>query len=166
MSFFNSRYNFCFKTEDGLVLYNSKTGATVNFQGKDAGELTALLTGHKTNFESYQFDLDMIQSLLQNGFLVEDYRDELLEVRELYWKSRGATPIVLTITTTMDCNLGCYYCYESRTKHKLEYADLDAILDGLHETYLGNPKRKPANFPLCGIALLIIQSLTDELEFF
>jgi uncharacterized protein len=141
MSFFNSRYNFCFTTDAGLVLYNSKTGATVNFNGEHSIELTNLLTGDKTYFESSDFDATTLQSFIKNGFIVEDHRDELLEIRELYWKSRGATPIVLTMTTTMDCNLGCYYCYESRTKEKLQYSDLDAIVESLDKTYLNNPKR-------------------------
>ena len=41
--------------------------------------------------------------------------DEVEPVRDRYWTARGRAPVVLVVTTTMDCNLGCYYCYESRS---------------------------------------------------
>ena len=49
-------------------------------------------------------------------------------IRERYWQARGRTPMVLTLTTTQDCNLGCYYCYKSRTKDTLGEADVSGIV--------------------------------------
>jgi hypothetical protein len=50
-------------------------------------------------------------TLRRGGFLVEQTFDELGAIRERYREARGRTPMVLTLTTTQDCNLGCYYCY-------------------------------------------------------
>jgi uncharacterized protein len=62
------------------------------------------------------------------GFLVPTEKDELAEVRERFRRARVETPIVLTITTTMDCNLACYYCYEERSAEQLSLGDVPAIV--------------------------------------
>src|ERR1019366_1998496 len=109
MRFYNSRYNFRFITEKGCVMYNSKTGLSASFGGEDALQLTELLVGQKKEFAQNNFTSSFLSSLIKKGFLVDSFRSELMEVREQYWSARGETPIALTITTTMDCNLGCYY---------------------------------------------------------
>lgn len=133
MNYYNSRYNFCFDTEEGMLFYNSKTGSTTIFKGKHAHVLKELLTGDKKVIPDSTFDTTVLDTITRNGFLVNDNRDELEEIRELYWKSRGETPMVITLTTTMDCNLGCYYCYESRSKKKLEFYDIDPIIGYIDE---------------------------------
>lgn len=127
MEVYNSAYNFCFKTGDESVLYNSKTGATIKMEGYHAEQLGQFLIGDKKFFSEGQFEEGLFNKLIKDGFLVEENRNELLEIRELYWKARGETPLVLTLTTTMDCNLGCYYCYETRSNKKLEFSDIDSI---------------------------------------
>ncbi len=38
--------------------------------------------------------------------------------------------MVLTLTTTQDCNLGCYYCYETRSNDSLQSGHLAEIVAG------------------------------------
>jgi uncharacterized protein len=57
--------------------------------------------------------------------------------------------MVVTLTTTMNCNLGCYYCYESRSGDRLTGSDVLGIItwvadrlviaprDGLHVDWYG-----------------------------
>src|SRR5262249_25544324 len=65
-------------------------------------------------------------------------------------------PVALVVTTTMDCNLGCYYCYESRSTDALEVSDVDQLVAiardrlgrqgkrSLHvDWYGGEPMMKP-----------------------
>jgi uncharacterized protein len=66
--------------------------------------------------------------LVRGGFVIPPGFDELVAIREVYAKARSDTPIVLTVTTTMDCNLGCYYCYESRSKHQLLARDVPQVV--------------------------------------
>ena len=141
MAFFNSRYNFLFKVEGGHLLYNSKTGATVNLTGIDSELLGKTLVGARILLDEDVFDKELFDTLLSRGFLVEENRDELLEIKEQYWKARGETPVVLTLTATMDCNLGCYYCYEERSRKRLEFEDTNAIIDHLRLVYKDNKKR-------------------------
>ena len=61
------------------------------------------------------FGEELTTRLLHSGFLLGPDVDEVATVRQRYWAARRNAPVVLLITTTMDCNLGCYYCYESRS---------------------------------------------------
>ena len=50
--------------------------------------------------------------------------------------------MVITLTTTQDCNLGCYYCYEERSTARLENRDLPAILELTEKNLLKNGKKR------------------------
>ena len=137
MKVYNSKYNFCITTESNNILYNSKTGGSILL---DDEELLDLLTGSKKYFDSSDFG-NQIGDFIKNGFLVEEDRNELSEIREKYWLARGETPVVYTITTTMDCNLGCFYCYENRSKHKLERVDINEIILHISNTFSGKKNK-------------------------
>lgn len=139
--YYNSRYNFCFETEKCFLLYNAKSGATFKLTGEDATLLGKYLIDKKKQIDTSFFDDNLFKYLLSKGFIVESNKDELLEIRERYWKARGETPLVLTITTTMNCNLGCYYCYEERTEKRLEFKDTDSIISQLENLYINNSKK-------------------------
>jgi uncharacterized protein len=47
----------------------------------------------------------------------------------------------LTITTTMDCNLGCYYCYEDRSDAQLRQRDIAAIVSHAEHRLQQNGRR-------------------------
>src|SRR5262249_29382749 len=69
-----------------------------------------------------------LDQLVRNGFLVRSGTDEVAEIRERYLRARRDAPICIELVTTMDCNLGCYYCYEERTGDKLRITDVEGIL--------------------------------------
>src|SRR6266404_1088291 len=125
-----SRYNFVVRGRGGEVaLFNASTGCTIRLEGAQAGQLARLLMRMEVRFTGDEFAPDLANRFQTAGFLIEDGVDELEAIRERYWQARGRTPSVLTITTTMDCNLGCYYCYEERSKARLASADIDAIVN-------------------------------------
>jgi uncharacterized protein len=121
-----SRYTFRLPTAEGFALFNASTGATLRLSGPDADELSALLSGPPTEIPSDSLDDVLVAQMRRNGFLVVAGTDELQRVRERYWSARGNAPVVLLVTTTMDCNLGCYYCYESRSPDALR---VDGVAD-------------------------------------
>lgn len=139
--YYNSRYNFCFQTESCYLLYNAKSGATLKINGDDSALLSKYLIGSKKKVDPTLFEEDLLRYFINNDFIVDSTIDELLEIRERYWKARGETPLVLTITTTMNCNLGCYYCYEERTEKKLELKDTESIIKQLTLLYDNNKKK-------------------------
>jgi uncharacterized protein len=129
-SYLASRYNFAFRGDrGGVALFNAFTGAVIKLDGRHVDALANSLSDHRLLFSGSEFSDELRESLRRGGFLVQAHFDELHAVRERYWRARGETPVVLTITTTMDCNLGCYYCYEERSGKALKSTDVSATVD-------------------------------------
>jgi uncharacterized protein len=125
----SSRYNIRIPTDGGgLLLYNVRTGAVLDLSGPDATELANELTRAKGSVVNISVSDTTRSALLAGGFLADDGFDELQAVSEVFWTARRDTPLVFTITTTLDCNLGCFYCYEERSGAALAAGDVDAIV--------------------------------------
>lgn len=125
----SSRYNFFLPSDEGSLLYNSKSGAVLMLQGQDASRLAREIGETICEIDPDCLPAALSEQLFQGGFLISPERDEVSEIREVYRRARRETPMVITITTTQDCNLGCYYCYEERSTAHLTDADLPAILE-------------------------------------
>lgn len=125
-----SRYNFQVPTREGPLLFNAASGAVLSVDGADGARLATLIcVGTDPGVDIGEITPeDVMNDLLAGGFLVDAGTDELAANRARYWKARTQTPVVLTITTTMDCNLGCYYCYEDRSNDALSITDVEAIV--------------------------------------
>jgi uncharacterized protein len=147
----------------------------MKLDGNDGVELAKSLCGDYgyVDFDSEMFPAQLLEQLISGGFLLVGGVDELLQVRKTYWDAREATPLVITITTTMDCNLGCYYCYESRTKEKIASTNIDRLVASVRESlqiskssslhidwYGGEPL---LNFELLVDASFALQALCREM---
>lgn len=124
-----SRYNFYVPQSSGAILYNTRTAACIQLHGPDAGDVARALSSTQTFITPNVFEDQVIESLERGGFLIPSDFDEVEAIRQRFQHARNETPMVLTLTTTMDCNLGCYYCYEQRSSQHLSYAELPAILE-------------------------------------
>ncbi|MFI0980417.1 radical SAM protein [Streptomyces sp. NPDC021093] len=124
-----SRYTFAVPLSDGYGLFHASTGSVFRLHGRDAKKLAALLSGNHSLVHESVLGAELTTQLQRAGFLVAPDADELTAVRERYWQARGNAPVVLLVTTTMDCNLGCYYCYESRSDEALSVDDADTLVD-------------------------------------
>jgi uncharacterized protein len=122
-----SRYNFSVAVADGSLLYNVNSGALVRLSGEDGKRLGDSLAGRET-FALPAIPTDVTTCLADGGFLVPPNCDEVAVVRERFRTARDETPAVLTIATTQDCNLGCYYCYEERSVDRLQSSDVASIV--------------------------------------
>lgn len=137
-----SRYNFSVHGKDGVVaLFNAATGAVIRLEGRDAVALSQCLTTIEERLSAGDIDDVQFHRLRRGGFVVPETVDEVEAIQERYWRARGETPVVLTITTTMDCNLGCYYCYEERSGAKLERSDVSSIVDLARQAVENSGKR-------------------------
>lgn len=68
--------------------------------------------------------------LVENGFLVDEsfnQRDAVIAARHMARLQKKDYHII--VNTTMDCNLGCWYCYET---HKKGSVISDSILDSIY----------------------------------
>lgn len=75
----------------------------------------------------------LFPELLRGRFFVEDEVNEAAELRERFQHFRQRDPFMVTITTTMDCNLACYYCYEDKEPVYLSVEGCDQILAWMRE---------------------------------
>jgi uncharacterized protein len=128
--FRSSRYNFMIEAEDGRsVLYNARTGSTLLVEGEELAPLAEVMHDPAAITSPDQYPEELLGRLLSGGHLVAGATDELAEIRTAFWQARVESTQILTITTTMECNLGCYYCYETRSGASLRTTDVSSIVD-------------------------------------
>jgi uncharacterized protein len=139
--FVTSRYNFHVPVDVGVLLYSANTGAVLQFNGSDGLALARTLSAKRLEVPENSLPPDIHRQLRAGGFIVPEDKDELVEIRERFHRARKETPLVLTLTTTMDCNLGCYYCYEERTPDRLELKDVAAVVDLVKDKLARSGKR-------------------------
>ena len=140
-AFVSSRYNFHIPLLEGALLYNANSGAVLRFSDCDAQRLAAYLSSACNPFEKEMVPEAIFEQLLSGYFIIPTGKDEVATISERYHRARKDTPMVLTLTTTMDCNLGCYYCYEARSKSRLNLRDIDAITALVDERLENSGKR-------------------------
>mgnify|MGYP001058771036 CR=1 FL=1 len=107
-----SRYNFFVDVGDGVVVYNSFSGAIIRLERQTYDLLI------KEDYET--LSADYYDTLRENGIIVEF--DELEYIRKTREKiAEKDEKFALTILTTTKCNARCFYCYE----HGVEKKDMD-----------------------------------------
>jgi uncharacterized protein len=127
-SFSSSRYNFVVPIPEGSLLYNSFSGAVIQLAGKDAALTGNLLATKPQEIDATIFPDNLLADLIAGNFVIPSGFQELDAVRDRFWNARSATALALTLTATLDCNLGCYYCYEDRSEARLDTASVADIV--------------------------------------
>jgi uncharacterized protein len=169
-----SNYNFAVPTsENSWLLFNTRTGRLLELTGSQSKPLVESLTGKREDDEVI-IDRESLDLLASKEFIVEDSFDELSAIKSVYWTARHDAPVVVTITTTLDCNLGCFYCYEERSGDSLLPKDVPFIVEtvraliasskrsSIHvDWYGGEPT---LNLPFLKEASIALQSLCQELR--
>lgn len=122
-----SRYNFVVPFGDETLVFNAFSGALLKLCGPDGRRAGAALIG-EASLSIEDFPQDLTQDLLEKGFLTLRDQDQFELIRERFANARRATAMVLTIATTLDCNLGCYYCYQDRSEDRLASSDIEKIV--------------------------------------
>jgi uncharacterized protein len=124
-----SRYNFFIPLDsNAALLFSAFSGAVIKVSGPDTSQLAGFLCKSTEMLDSEAIAPELTEQLVQGGFLTEDHARQFDEIARRYQTARSNYPLVLTLTTTMDCNLGCYYCYEERSHQQLELADVESII--------------------------------------
>ncbi len=158
-----SRYNFCVPAGTSVLVYNTNTGALIRLEGDDGSLIGCWLSSGRRNLE-WELPGAVADLLRTGGFVVPAGTDELASVRERYWRARDETPMVLTVTTTQDCNLGCFYCYEERSGDKLGESDVAGLVAFAKRSLEGRASRSLhvdwyGGEPLLNVAFLESASL-------
>ena len=101
-----SRYNHFIDIGDGYAMFNALTNAISLVDN----ELKTALEDPKALKHIPQ---DMIKSLAEEGFVIEDHIDERMILKTRYDKDRyDTTRAYFRVLPTYRCNLACTYCYE------------------------------------------------------
>jgi len=173
-TFVSSRYNFAIPIDAEFLLYNSSSGSVIGLSGPDCASLISEIANSPKPVSVDAFEPELFKQLIAGSFLVMQGVDEVAAIRERFQSARTHTPAVLTITTTMDCNLGCYYCYEERSGDQLAVSGVPEVVemarrllvkggkDSLHvDWYGGEPLM---NLPFLDAASLALQDLCSTLK--
>ena len=122
-----SRFNVEVRRDDGsLLLYNTLHGSLSELSAEEAREVISALDDPEVAAPAVR------QFLVAQRHIVEDDRDELAEVRER--RSRGISDsnrLDVIVLSTMDCNFGCEYCYETREPGSRMSAETERRLTSL-----------------------------------
>lgn len=140
MSWVPSPYNFQVPTATVTLLYSSLSGAVLALQGDDGPTVANLLTG-RGNWHPDVLPQEVLDDLIEGRFLLPEGIDAVAEIRERFWRARRETPIVLTVATTQDCNLGCFYCYEERSGERLAVEDAARLASVVRERLTSTSQR-------------------------
>lgn len=134
-----SYYNLRVPHAGATLLFNGKTGALMRLDTELAEALGPLLgpersrqagTGysdwHPEVFDSGSVPASVAkhwERLVQAGIFVEAQSDERQTLRSEYVNGKAESPFYVTVTTTLDCNMRCYYCYQK--EDQLDHMSLE-----------------------------------------
>lgn len=120
MQYKKSLFNFTYTRENGEhVIYNTYSKALVVLDNEEFDQYETM------NFTSEE----IISELLENRILLEEDFNEAGFIRYCHNKTKYSQEALhLVLATTMDCNFGCPYCYESRRQGKMSQEVQSGIL--------------------------------------
>lgn len=131
----SSRYNISVPfNDDGVLVFNSFSKSFLYLSakvwkkcfGKDSSVKLADITNEELNI------------LKNNGFIVEDEIDEYASALSLKMKTRlNKRSYNVIVNPTLDCNLRCWYCYESHKKgSRLSQETVEAVFNHIELKYV------------------------------
>lgn len=120
MSLVTSRYNLAVSHEEGALLFNTNSGAILHMRDEAGAQLARALCEYPAILNRQGVDEVILNRLQRAGFILDEADDELDTVRKRFDFSRRNAAAVITVMVTNDCNLGCYYCFQSRTNDGLD----------------------------------------------
>ena len=128
-----SRFNYSFSHRNGSLLFNGASRALIfvpeatflNVQQRIFSQAVTALE----NFENDPVIGSTIACLVSGRFLVPAETDEVAALKARNQLFREIYPLQVTIAPTMDCNLGCYYCFEEKYASYMDQSICDSVVD-------------------------------------
>lgn len=138
-----SRFNaFTTTDEEGILLFNSYTGALADFSKAEKEEVMGYLKNQLGPESSPVKD-----ALLENGFLVPGHADEKKRAEFLHQSLHRTDMLHLILMPTEACNFRCTYCYESFVRGRMDDGTVSGVkalvseriktLNSLHISWFG-----------------------------
>ena len=106
-----SKYNIVKEDNDKIIVYNSYTKASLFLEkGSDTKAFEDIKEFNK-------LDEDTKKVLIDNGFIIDKNRDELLEIKYMYEKRYyNESTLNIVLVPSLSCNFACPYCFEKDLK--------------------------------------------------
>lgn len=101
----------------------------------------------------------IFSTLLEGGFIIPSDYDELKCIEKKFNSISSSKVLAVTIATTLDCNLACYYCYQKHNKTKLDKKICDKIILEIERRLLHGHYKKLAVDWYGGEPLLVFESI-------
>ena len=140
-SFYNLRYS----VDGHLLVFNGATAAVIDVPKSIQDELQALLgptrskqagTGYESwnpnSFKTSDVSGELqvyLDDLIAGGFFIEESFNERNNLRDEFVEERDIGPLMLTITTTLSCNMKCYYCFQPKTESKMSADTIKELVE-------------------------------------
>lgn len=132
-----SFYNHIFRHSERVLVFNGVSNALLSLSTGDFDRLSGYLTS-ETGFDLGEgIDLAMrnaLNDLRRKNFFVDAECNEVHLLRDRTNQYKNVPELALTIAPTMDCNLGCYYCFEEHYPSRMSKATCDAVVQHITET--------------------------------
>lgn len=164
-----SRYNVFVKYADGYsYLFNCRVkrwlklaDQLADFLEQSTRKVSLISTKHP----------DLFRVLTDNHFIVESHQKEIADCfQEIKDKLSNPSSLKLTVNPTLDCNLRCWYCYESHLKDTEMSQDTIEAVDNFVKRNLTNNKFNDTQLSLFGgepllkfneVVLPLIEKVSD-----
>lgn len=115
-----SRYNIL--SSKSNLLFNTMSRSLAVLSNEDYNFFVT------PNSDFSDLDENTFKELYDSGFIIDDDRDEIAEVKRAYWQSKfDKTVLHITIMTTLNCNFRCTYCFEEHRDVNLTDCTLERI---------------------------------------
>ena len=129
-----SFYNILIKKEDGIAIFNTRTGKMARCFHGDAKIVEEHLS---QKYLEWSHDNQYIVPMYKNGLLVDYNLDEISEMIDKEKDSKFENCLRLILLPTEQCNFRCVYCYERFRREKMTAKTQAAIVkyieDNIHK---------------------------------
>ena len=129
-----SFYNILIKKEDGIAIFNTRTGKMARCFHGDAKIVEEHLS---QKYIEWSHDNQYIVPMYKNGLLVDYNLDEISEMIDKEKDSKFENCLRLILLPTEQCNFSCVYCYERFRREKMTAKTQAAIVkyieDNIHK---------------------------------
>lgn len=129
-----SFYNILIKKEDGIAIFNTRTGKMARCFHGDAKIVEEHLS---QKYIEWSHDNQYIVPMYKNGLLVDYNLDEISEMIDKEKDSKFENCLRLILLPTEQCNFRCAYCYERFRREKMTAKTQAAIVkyieDNIHK---------------------------------
>ncbi len=126
-----SRYNVWAEIGDRCGVFNGVTGSLTMISGEERRAVEAFVAGHGSG----QQVAPLLEDLVRKRVILDEYHDELGELRQRYDQTRWRSDaLAYTVVTSLGCNFDCPYCFEAKHPSRLKQEVADALVGVLNDS--------------------------------